>query len=73
MDMISKVSKSNKFQFNNPLNVSFANILYTNVVGCESFVELNCSISNRVALYEIKLEDSVGSCDSFLSGYLPLN
>ena len=52
---------------------NFANILYTNVVGCESFVELICSTSNYVALYEIKLEDSVRSSDSFLSGYLPLN
>ena len=37
------------------------------------FVELNCPISNHVALYEIKLEDSADSSDSFFSGYLPLN
>ena len=72
MAILSKVCKSDNFESNNSLKLSFTNIqgLRSNFVDCESFLESNSP--DILALCETNLDDSIDSGNFSVRGYLPL-
>ena len=66
---LSKACKPDNFELHNPLKLSFMN-LRLNFVGCKSFLESNSP--DILALCETNLDDSIGSGNFSLRGYLPL-
>ena len=72
MAILSKVCKSDNFESHNSLKLSFTNIrgLRSNFVDCESFLESNSP--DIFALCETNLDDSIGSGNFSVRGYLPL-
>ena len=72
MTILSKACKPDNFESHNSLKLSFMNIqgLRSNFVDCESFLESNSP--DILALCETNLDDSVGSGNFSVRGYLPL-
>ena len=72
MVVLSKGCKPDKLESRNSLTLSFTNIRghRSNFVDCESFLESNSS--DILALSETNLDDSIGSGNSSVRGYLLL-
>ena len=72
MAILSKACKPDNFESHNSLKLSFRNIsgLHSNFVDCESFLESNSP--DILALCETNLDDSMGSGNFSVRGYLPL-
>ena len=72
MAILSKACKPDNLELHNSLKLSFTNIrgLHSNFVDCESFLESNSP--DILALCETNLDDSIGSGNFFVRGYLPL-
>ena len=72
MAILSKVCKSDNFEPQNSLKLSFTNIrgCHLNFVDCESFLEWKSP--DILALCKTNLDDSVDSCNFSVRGYLPL-
>ena len=72
MAILSKAYKADNFESHNFLKLSFTNIrgFRSNFVDCESFLESNSP--DILALYETNLDDSIGSGNFSVTGYLPL-
>ena len=72
MTILSKACKPHNFESHNSLKLSFTNIrgLHSNFVDCESFLESNSP--DILALCETNLDDSIGSGNFSVRGYLPL-
>ena len=72
MTILSKACKPDNFESHNSLKLSFMNIrgLRLNFVDCESFLESNSP--DILALCETNLDDSIGSGNFSVRGYLPL-
>ena len=72
MTILSKACKPDNFESHNSLKLSFTNIrgLCSNFVDCESFLESNSP--DILALCEKNLDDSIGSGNFSVRGYLPL-
>ena len=72
MTILSKACKQDNFESHNSLKLSFTNIrgLRSNFVDCESFLESNSP--DILALCETNLDDSIGSGNFSVRGYLPL-
>ena len=72
MAILSKGCKPDNFESHNSVKLSFTNIrgLRSNFVECESFLESNSP--DILALCETNLDDSIGSGNFFVRGYLPL-
>ena len=72
MAILSKACKSDNFESNNSLKLSFTNIrgLRPNFVDSESFFESNSP--DVLALYETNLDDSIDSGSFSVRSYLPL-
>ena len=72
MTILPKGCKPDNFASRNSLKFSFRNILdlCSNFVGCESFLESNSP--NIPALCETNLNDSIGSGNFCVRGYLQL-
>ena len=72
MAILSKACKPDNFESHNSLKLSFTNIrgLCSNFVDCESFLESNSP--DILALCETNLDDSIGSGNFSVTGYLPL-
>ena len=72
MSILSTGCKPDNFGPHNSLKLSFTNTcgLRSNFVECESFLESNSP--HILALCEINLNDSIGSGNFSVTGYLPL-
>ena len=72
MTILSKACKPDNFELHNSLKLSFTNIrgLRSNFADCESFLESNSP--DILALCETNLDDSAGSGNFSVRGYLPL-
>ena len=72
MVILSKEHKPNKLESHNSLKLCFTSIqgIYSNFVGCESFIGSNCP--DMLALCEMNLEDLIDSCNFSGRDYLPL-
>ena len=72
MAILSKRCRTDNFELQNSLKLSFTNIqgLHSNFVDCESFLESNSP--DILALCETNLDDSIDSGNFSLRGYLPL-
>ena len=72
MAMLSKGCKPDNFEPDDSLNLSFTNIqgLGSNFIEWESFLESNSPDS--LTLCETNLDDSIGSGNFSVKGYLPL-
>ena len=72
MAILSKACKPDNFELLNSLKLSFTNIwgLRLNFVDFESFLE--SSSPDILALCETQLDDSIESCNFFVSSYRPL-
>ena len=73
MVILSKAWKPDNFELNNSLKLSFTNIwdLRSNFIDYESFLESNLN-PDILALCETNLDDSIGSGNFSVRGYLPL-
>ena len=72
MAILSEACKPDNFESHNSLKLSFKNIrgLRSNFLDCEFFLELN--FPDNLAQCEINLDDSIGSGNFSVRGYLPL-
>ena len=72
MTILSKGCKPDNFESHNSPKLSFTNIwaLYSNIVDCESFLELNSP--DILALYETNLDGSIDSGNFSVRGYFSL-
>ena len=72
MAILSKPSKPDNFESHNSLKLSFTNFrgLCSNFVDCESFLESNSP--DILAVCGTNLDDSIGSGNFFVRGYLTL-